>query len=35
MKIRQMRNATLRVTFGEAEFLIDPWLISKSEGWTR
>ena len=34
MKIRQIRNATLRVTFGEAEFLIDPWLISRAEGFS-
>ena len=34
MKIRQIRNATLRINFGGVEFLIDPWLISKSEGFT-
>ena len=34
MKIRQIRNATLRVTFGGVEFLIDPWLVSKAEGFT-
>ena len=34
MKIIQIRNATLRVTFGGVEFLIDPWLISKNEGFT-
>ena len=27
MKIKQIRNATLRINFGEADFLIDPWLI--------
>ena len=34
IKIRQIRNATLRVRFGGVEFLIDPWLASKSEGMT-
>ena len=34
MKIRQIRNATLRVTFGGVEFLVDPWLVSKAEGFT-
>ena len=34
MKIKQIRNATLRVTYGGAEFLIDPWLIGKAEGFT-
>ena len=34
MKIKQIRNATLRVNFGGVEFLIDPWLIGKSEGFT-
>ena len=34
MKIRQIRNATLRINFGGDEFLIDPWLISNSEGFT-
>ena len=34
MKIKQIRNATLRINFGGVEFLIDPWLISKSEGFT-
>ena len=34
MKIRQIRNATLRVRFGGVEFLIDPWLVSKAEGFT-
>ena len=30
MKIRQIRNATLRINFGGVEFLTDPWLISRS-----
>ncbi len=34
MKIRQIRNATLRINFGGVEFLIDPWLVSKAEGFT-
>ncbi len=34
MKIRQIRNATLRVSFGGVEFLIDPWLPSMAEGFT-
>ncbi len=34
MKIKQIRNATLRVNLGGVEFLIDPWLIGKSEGFT-
>ena len=34
MKIKQIRNATLRVNFDGVEFLIDPWLIGKSEGFT-
>ena len=34
IKIRQIRNATLRVRFGGVEFLIDPWLASKAEGMT-
>ena len=34
MKIKQIRNATLRVTFGGVEFLIDPWLVSRAEGFT-
>lgn len=34
MKIKQIRNATLRVTFGGVEFLVDPWLISRSEGFS-
>ena len=31
MKIKQIRNATLRVTFGGVKFLVDPWLVSKAE----
>ena len=34
MKIKQIRNATLRINFGGVEFFIDPWLVSKSEGVT-
>ena len=34
MKIKQIRNATLRINFSGVEFLIDPWLIGKSEGFT-
>ena len=34
MKIKQIRNATLRVTFGGVKFLVDPWLVSKAEGFT-
>ena len=34
MKIRQIRNATLRINFGGVEFLTDPWLVSKAEGFT-
>ena len=34
MRIKQIRNATLRVTFGGVEFLVDPWLVSKAEGIT-
>ena len=34
MKIRQIRNATLRINFGGVEFLTDPWLASKAEGFT-
>ncbi|MCR5414038.1 MAG: MBL fold metallo-hydrolase [Kiritimatiellae bacterium] len=34
MKIRQIRNATLRVTFGGVNFIIDPWLPSRAEGFT-
>ena len=34
MKIRQIRNATLRINFGGAELLVAPWLISQSEGFT-
>ncbi len=34
MKIKQIRNATLRINFGEADFLIDPWLISRAEGFS-
>jgi len=34
MKIQQIRNATLRISFGGAEFLVDPWLASKAEGIT-
>ena len=34
MKIKQIRNATLRINLGGVEFLIDPWLIGKSEGFT-
>ncbi len=34
MKIKQIRNATLRINFGGAEFLTDPWLVSKAEGMT-
>ena len=33
-KIRQIRNATLRVRFGGVEFLIDPWLVGRAEGMT-
>ena len=28
MKIKQIRNATLRINFGGVEFLTDPWLVS-------
>lgn len=34
MKISQIRNATLRINFGGVEFLTDPWLVSKAEGFT-
>ena len=34
MKVKQIRNATLRINFGEADFLIDPWLISRDEGFS-
>ncbi len=34
MKIRQIRNATLRVSFGGVEFLIDPRLPDRAEGCT-
>ena len=34
MKIMQIRNATLRINLGGVEFLIDPWLVSKAEGFT-
>lgn len=34
VKIKQIRNATLRVSFGGLDFLIDPWLIGKDEGFT-
>ena len=34
MKIRQIRNATLRINFGGVEFLVDPWLIGRDEGFT-
>ncbi len=34
MKIRQIRNATLRVNFGGVNFIIDPWLPSRAEGFT-
>lgn len=34
MKIKQIRNATIRVSFGGVEFLVDPWLPSRSEGFT-
>ncbi|MCR5834540.1 MAG: MBL fold metallo-hydrolase [Selenomonadaceae bacterium] len=29
MKIKQIRNATLKVTFGGVTFLVDPWLVKK------
>ncbi len=29
MKIQQVRNATLKITFGGKTFLIDPWLMEK------
>lgn len=29
MKIQQIRNATIRITFGGKTFLIDPWLAAK------
>lgn len=29
MKIQQIRNATIRITFGSKTFLIDPWLAAK------
>ena len=34
MKIKQIRNATFRINFGGVEFLTDPWLVSKAEGFT-
>ena len=34
MKIKQIRNAMLRINFGGVEFLTDPWLVSKAEGFT-
>ncbi len=34
MKIKQIRNATIRISFGGVEFLVDPWLPSRSEGFT-
>lgn len=29
MKIRQIRNATLKIKYGDSTFLVDPWLIAK------
>ena len=31
MKIQQIRNATLKVTYAGKIFLIDPWLIGKQK----
>ena len=31
MKIQQIRNATLKVTYAGATFLIDPWLAGRWE----
>lgn len=31
MKIQQIRNATIRITFGGKTFLVDPWLTGKGE----
>lgn len=34
MKIKQIRNATLVISYGEKKFLIDPWLQDKGMGMT-
>lgn len=34
MKIRQIRHATIRVSFGGVEFLVDPWLVNPMGGFT-
>ena len=34
MKIKQIRNATLRINFGGVEFLTDPRLVSMADGFT-
>lgn len=31
MKIQQIRNATLKITYGGTTFLVDPWLCGKGE----
>ena len=31
MKIQQIRNATLKLSYGGKVFLIDPWLAAKGE----
>ena len=31
MKIQQIRNATLKITYGSLTFLLDPWLCGKGE----
>ena len=34
MKIQQIRNATLKITYGALTFLIDPWLQDKGSGFS-
>lgn len=34
MKIQQIRNATLKITYGDTVFLLDPWLQDKGTGFS-
>lgn len=34
MELRQIRNATMKLTYGNETFLIDPWLQDKGTGWS-
>ena len=34
MRIQQIRNATLKIEYGDVTFLIDPWLQDKGCGFS-